>query len=184
MRKLVLSLVALAVAATLALLDTSPAAAAYKTVCEPGSGTSSGKCYKQMSAVIKRIKVVDAVPLINASSKTATMHCSFSSSVTREITLGGSASISGGAEVSLLKIASASVATTYTLEASVTMSATQAKEAGGSVTLKPGEKVVCQRIYSHVTFTVKPYTYSGTQVFWGTEKSVTVPSSLGVRIVD
>ncbi len=184
MRKLSLSLLAVVIAAALALFDTTPATAAYKTVCERGSSTSSGRCYKQMSSVVKRVKVVDAVPLINRSSRKATFHCAFSSSVTREVTLGGSVSVSASAEASLMKIASASVSTTYTLDAHVTMSATQAKEAGGSVVLRPGQKVVCQRIYSHVTFSVRPYTYSGTTIRWGTTKSVTVPSSLGVRLVD
>ena len=184
MRKIILSLLAIAVTAALAVINTSPAHAAYRTECEPNSNTSSGRCYEQMTAVVKNVKVVDAVPLINASRKTVTMSCSFSTSVTRDITLGGSAAVSGGAEISLLKIASASVQTTYTLSASVTMSATQAKEAGGTVTLKPGERVVCQRIYSHVTFSVRPYTYNGTKVTRGTTKSVSIPSTLGVRIVD
>ncbi len=184
MRKLALSLLTLAIAGTLALLDTTPAAAAYKTVCERGSSTGSGRCHQQRSAVIKRVSVVDAVPLINRSSKRATLHCNFTTSVRRDITLGGSVAVTGAAEVSFLKIASASVSTTYTLHASVSMSSESSKEAGATVTLNPGERVVCQRIYSYVSFSERTYTYSGTKVTYQPVKTVTVPSNLGIRIVD
>src|SRR3546814_2335528 len=141
MRKITLALLTLMVAAVLPFITQSTShAASYKTVCEKGSGTSSGRCYKQRSAVVKKVRVVDAVPLINRSSKRVTMTCNFSSTITKGITAGGSASVTTSAEASFMKIAKASVSATYTLHASVRMSSAQAKSAGGTVTLKRSEE--------------------------------------------
>lgn len=162
----------------------APASAAGHIVCEKGSDSYAGVCFKQLSSLVRGIKVVQAVPLINGTShRRANMHCSFSDTVTKSLTLGGSTSMTVSAKASILDLAEVSASTTYTLSASVTQTAASASEAGGSVTLPPHTQVVCQRIYSYVTFRVQRQSWHGTSTS-NVTKRVTVPSSLGVRIVD
>jgi len=59
----------------------------------------------------------------------------------------------------------------------------RATTAGGSVRLKPGQRVICQRTYGSLVSKVKETTYRpGSQSV--RRFKVRVPSYLGVRIVD
>ena len=151
-----------------------------RTHCQKGSGTQSGRCWKLLESRSKLV-VVEAIPLENKTRRKKTnMHCSFSRSVSRSVTVGGS--VSASVEVGVFKVVKANV--TVTVHQDVTQTATQASEAGGDVTLKPGESVVCQRTYGYVWARVKQYTWSG-----GHEAEVKIlkskiPANLGVRIVD
>lgn len=156
------------------LVGVLPADAATK--CEGGTG--SGRCIT-VSKVKKHVKVVEAVPLENKSKKTATMSCSFTKTVTKSMT--GSVSLSVGIKAKVFVVAEAS--TSIDLSKSVTQTASSATTAAATVTLKPHESVTCQRTYGYVTANVKQVDRAGSHT--DTKKyTVTVPVSLGARIVD
>lgn len=157
-----------------ALLGVPSASAA--TRCEGGTG--SGRCIT-VSKVKKHVKVVEAVPLENRSKKTATMSCSFTKTVTKSMT--GSVSLSVGIKAKVFVVAEAS--TSIDLSKSVTQSASTATTAAATVKLKPGESVTCERTYGYVKANVKQVDRAGTHT--DTKRyTVTVPVSLGARIVD
>ncbi len=162
----------------LTFLAVTPAQAAT-TRCEPGSGTYSGRCYVNTTTVSKKSIVVEQVPLQNWSSKTVTMSCGFTQTVTRSMS--GTVSLSATAKATIFGLVD--VSTSVSVSMTVSQTASQATTAGGSVVLSPGESVVCQRIYTWVTQGIKETTYSGSYVSTRTY-SVTVPSTLGVRLVD
>ena len=190
-------LTALATAALLASGLVSPASASTKdasagasrvaalqqdprTVCQEGSGTQSGRCWKLLESRSKLV-VVEAIPLENKTRrKKSNMHCSFSRPVSRSVTVGGS--VSASAEFGVFKVVKANI--TVTVHRDVTQTASQASTAGGSVVLKPGESVVCQRTYGYVWARVKQYTWSGGRDAETIILKSKVPANLGVRIVD
>ena len=151
-----------------------------RTVCQKGSTTGSGRCWKLLRTR-KKLTVVEAIPLENKTRrKRANMHCSFSRSVSRSVDVGGE--VSSSVEAGVFKVVNVNV--TATVHRSVTQTAEEASTAGGDVTLRPGESVVCQRTYGYVVARVRQYTWSG-----GTQSQVKilrakVPANLGVRIVD
>jgi hypothetical protein len=173
-RLLALLLTPLASAALLGVVCASPAAAA--TRCQGGTG--SGRCIT-VSNVKRHLRVVESVSLENKSSKTVTMHCSFTKTVTRSTT--GSISLTIGVKAQIFKVAEAS--TSIDITNSITQSSSQATTAGGSVRLKAHQSVMCQRTYGYVKASVK-------QVDHTSRKSVTkyytvtIPVSMGARIID
>jgi hypothetical protein len=167
-----------AATATAADHGTAPIAARGKTQCVKGSGTYSGRCFTLLRSA-KHVTPVESVPLENRSSHKATMHCSFSRTISRSISYG--ASLSASAEASYFSVVKASVTATVSKE--VNQTASQATEAGGSIVLRPGESVTCLRTYGYVTVRVKDYTYRGTTSN-STIRRGKVPSTLGVRIID
>ena len=166
------TIVALAVPATLLM----PVAAHASTEkCDPNSGSYSGACYT-MSTYVKHVTVVQTVPLQNTSKITIKAHCSFTDTITES--LHASASVTASAKATIFGAVEVGVSETVSLSVSQTASA--ATSAGGSFTLKPGQTVTCERIYSNVTTSVVESDYAGSKIT--TKKyTVTVPSSLGVR---
>lgn len=151
-----------------------------KTKCVKGSGTGSGICYTFLSSRYK-VTPVESVPLRNRSyKKKATMSCSFSKSVTKTTSYGGSATSSG--EVNAV-FGLAKLSLSVTVSKQVSQSSTSASSAAGTVTLKPREQVTCLRTYGSVIMRVEKYTYHSKG---GTKKVYTtkIPSTLGVDIVD
>lgn len=150
-----------------------------KTVCAKGSGSHSGRCWKLLKSG-KKVVVVEAITLENKTKKKkVNMHCSFSRTVSKSVEVGGS--VSGSVEAGVFSVVKVNVSTT--VHKNVSQTATQASEAGGSVTLKPGESVVCQRTFGHVVARVRQYTWSGNK----SEVKILrakIPSYLGVRVVD
>lgn len=169
------SVIAMALGGVLAVAG--PAAAA-RTQCAKGSGTHSGRCYT-VGHVNHVVKVVEAVPLQNRSNHTVHAHCSFTQTITRAQET--SQEVSAGVKADLFSFVSAD--TSYHLTKKVSQTASQATTAGGSVTLKPGQHVTCERTYGYVTTIVKVYEYSGTR---GKHYSVStrIPSYLGARFVN
>jgi hypothetical protein len=140
--------------------------------------TYSGRCLTA-SKVKRHLKVVQSVDLQNRSSRTAVMHCSFTQTITRSVT--GSTTLSVGLKGQVLKVVEAS--TSVDLSKSVTQTASSATTAGGSVTLKRNQAVICQRTYGYVSADIKESTWSGKK---GSTRyyTVTVPIRMGVRIID
>lgn len=149
------------------------------TYCAPGSGSSSGRCWEATN-VARRVVVVEDVPVENFSSKTGTFSCSFSTTITRTVEAG--VSVSASVSASLFKVVDAS--TSITVTASVSQSASRASSVVGTFTLKPGERVSCQRTYGYVSASVREYTYTQKGTTTVRRYNTTVPSSLGVRLVD
>lgn len=147
--------------------------------CAKGSGSHSGRCWKLLKSQIK-VVVVEAIPLENKSRhKKANMHCSFSRTVSKSVEVGGS--VSSSVEAGVFSVVKVNV--TASVHRNVTQTATEASTAGGDVTLRPGESVVCQRTFGHVVARVKQTTWAGSK----TESVILkakIPSALGVRIVD
>lgn len=169
-------LVAAAVAALL-VVPTTPAEAATRCTQK---GPGSSQCFTATN-VVRGQKVVESVPLVNRSSKPVTAHCSFSKTISRSVS--ASVTVAGEVKGTLFKVVDAS--TSISVSASLTQTAEQATTAGGSVRLRPGQRIICQRIYSNVVSRIKEVTYypaprnSTTRYY-----STTTPSSLGVRFVD
>lgn len=182
-RSLTTALMTLLVATVLTVVSDagggSAAHAASRTACAKGSGTGSGHCWER-STIYKHLKVVEAVPLENRSRRTATMHCSFSRTITRSFTAG--ASVTSSAKVSIIKLVDAGVETT--LHGSVSQTSSQATTAGGTIRLKPGQRVTCQRTYGYVTSRIKDYYYNSKGTHSVRRYAVTIPAYIGVRIVD
>lgn len=171
-------IIALAAALTVGLggLTAIPASAATK--CE--GGTTAGRCITTSNPVY-RSTVVESVPLINASkTKTVTMSCGFSQTITR--TWGVSATLSAEVKAKVWGVVEATVGGSQT--ASLSQTASAATTAGGSVTLKPGESVTCQRIYGYYTMTTVISTWTASKSLPEQRFTSTLPYSLGVKIVD
>jgi hypothetical protein len=152
---------------------------ASTTKCAKGSGSYSGRCWKLLKSKVA-VVVVEAIPLENQTRrKKANMHCSFSRTVSKSVEVGGS--VSASVEAGVFSVVKVNVSTT--VHKNVSQTATEASSAGGDITLKPGESVVCQRTYGHVIARVRQTTWSGGK----TESKVLrakIPAGLGVRIVD
>ena len=144
------------------------------------AGPGSSQCFTA-THLIKSVQVVESVPLVNKSKKTVNAHCSFSRTITKSVSAG--VDLSATVKGTLFKVVEAS--TTATVHSSVSQTAAQATTAGGSVSLRPGQQIICQRIYSRIVANIKEVTYypmpknSKTRTY-----SSTTPSSLGVRFVD
>lgn len=132
-----------------------------------------------VSPVTKHTKVVEAVPLVNHSSKTATMHCGFTQTITRSFSAGVELSETIKAHIFFLVDAETSIKVSM----NVSQTASAATSAGGSIVLKPGQSVTCERTYGYVTSTVTRHEWHGLS---GTSKKfiTKIPSSLGVTLVD
>jgi len=170
----------LTAAMALAVLGAAPVSASTVTVCDPGSTSYSGRCYTNTTQVsAQKSTVVQSVVLQNWSSKTATMSCSFTSTITRSFS--ASVTLSASVKASLFGLVDAS--TSVAVQFSVSQSASSATTAAGSIVLKPGESVICQRMYFYVTQTIKETSYAGS---WSSSRTytVTAPKSMGVRIID
>jgi hypothetical protein len=182
-RVTILALVSALLGAFLSTAAVSPASAASATRCQKGSNMEGGRCWTR-STIYKHLKVAEAVPLENLSSRTITAHCQFSRTITKTFT--GGVDLNYNAKASILGLVD--VGTSYTLHMSVSQSAAQATEAGASVVLRPGQRVTCQRTYGYVSTRIKDYRYWGsTGAHAGsstTYYTVTVPAYLGVRVVD
>lgn len=157
----------------------APSSAA-KAVCY--GGTSSGECYTATSTT-KKVKVVETVPLINKSSKTVTANCQFTKSLSfsQSVTATTSGTISASVKAGIFAGVEASV--TSTVSTTLSQTASQATSAGGSVKLKPGQSMKCERIYSTIEATVKRVQHTSTSSKTTIYKT-TVPSTFGVRFVD
>jgi len=169
------------VVAAAALLSASlaaPSAADAATRCLPGSNTYSGRCFTS-HRVYRALKVVEAVPLVNRSRRTATFHCSFTRTITRSVAVG--VSVSAEVKATLFKLVDAS--TSISVHQEVTQTASQATQAGLSVRLRPRQSAICQRTYGHVKTRITDTSYSGSRVH-RRRYTVKVPSFLGVRLVD
>ncbi len=154
-------------------------ARASKTKCAKGSGSYSGRCWKLLKTA-KRLVVVEAIPLENKTRhKKANMHCSFSRTVSKSVEVGGS--VSSSVEAGVFSVVKVNV--NVSVHKNVSQTASQASTAGGDVTLKPGESVVCQRTYGYVVARVKQYTWHGGKSETKILKTK-IPANLGVRIVD
>lgn len=150
-----------------------------KTVCQKGSGTHSGRCWKLLKTK-KKLVVMEAIPLENKTRhKKANMHCSFSRTISRTVEVGGE--VSSSVEAGVFKVVNVNI--TATVHRNVSQTAEEASSAGGDITLKPGESVVCQRTYGYVVARVRQYTWSGGKSEYKILKSK-IPANLGVRIVD
>gem|GEM_PF-6478545 len=167
MKKLVIMLAALALVAaglfttappvSASTPDTTTAAASEVqarglTRCVRGSGPGSGRCFTFLRSR-KVVKAVEGIPLENRSSRPATMHCSFSRTITKSVTAG--VKVSASVKGTIFGVVEASVSTEVSM--SVTQTASQASTAGGSVRLQPGQSVTCLRTYGHVVARVKDY---------------------------
>ncbi|MDQ1106443.1 hypothetical protein QE364_003292 [Nocardioides zeae] len=170
-RALALSGAAAAVIGT-TLFVAPPAAQADECV----GGSSSGKCVQVLSTSVST-SVVETVPMQNNSGTTASFTCGFSQTISRSVETSASAELSVSAQVAAVG-ASASVG----VSESVNQSASEASSAGGTVTLAPGESILCERTYSAVTAQMREYSYSGTGTTETARYQVTVPSSLGIRL--
>ncbi len=148
-------------------------------VCTRASDSTAGRCWELLKSR-KRLAVVEAIVLENRTRrKKVNMHCSFTRSVSRTVEVGGS--VTGSVKAGVFKVVEVNVSTT--VHRNVQQTAEQASSAGGDVTLRPGESVVCQRTYGYVVARVRQITYSASVV---TTRVLTakVPSNLGVRITD
>lgn len=154
-----------------------PATAQAGTSC--AGGTGSGRCVETTNEVVGE-EVVESVPLQNPSSQAATLTCSFSQTIAKSI----DTSVSVEASVTGQIFGAVSATASVGVSQSVSQSASQTTSAGGTVDLAPGQSVVCQRIYSYVQANVHQYDYSGTGTSNVKDYTTTVPSSLGVRIID
>lgn len=172
-------LVALVVAAGFVGVAAAPSQAASQ--CTVAGNNASITCWST-STVSKTTAVVESVPLKNTSSKTATFHCTFSKSLsyTGAITTTAGASVSASVKAAIFASVDASVS--YSVSLSLSQTAAQATEAGVTVSLKPGQSVVCERTYTKVTATVTE-TYTNTKTTTTTYKAV-LPSSFGVTLAD
>ncbi|MBE7325937.1 hypothetical protein IEQ44_14900 [Nocardioides sp. Y6] len=159
---------------------TAAAKKGKKTRCLKGSGASGGVCFKLRSTKY-RVKRVESVPLRNKSSKKATMHCSFTKTISKSVQR--KAGISSTAEVNAV-FGLAKLNVSVNVEKSVTQTASQATTAGGSIVLKPGEEVTCIRTYGHVVTKVRRYAWSGNKMTSDEIIKTKIPSSLGVDIID
>jgi hypothetical protein len=177
MKRLLAGLVMLGTAlGPISLATATPAAAA--TRCQGGTGSS--RCVT-VSHVKRHLKVIESVPLENTTKKKkVTMSCSFSRSYSRSMT--GSITMSAGVKGQVFGVAEAS--TSIDLSKSVSQTATQATSASGTVTLKPGEAVLCQRTYGYIKADVKEVTTTAKKKASTRYYTVTIPVSMGARITD
>lgn len=152
-----------------------------KKKCRSGSHPRErvSVCFKLLKTKY-RVKRVEAVPLRNKSSKKATMHCSFTKTISRSVQK--KAGLSTSAEVNAV-FGLAKVNVSVHVEKSVTQTASQATTVGGSVVLKPGEKVTCIRTYGHVVTKVRRIDRRNEERKTRVIKTK-IPSSLGVDIID
>lgn len=165
---------ALALAAGAALAVPATASAAVK--CD---GTNSAGTCVETTNVISKIDVLDQVPLINDSPYAATMSCSFSGTVSRSLTVSATVSAEVKGKIPFAAEATAGVSASTEVSATASDSAT----AAGTVRLKPGQSVTCQRIATVLKTDVRSYNYSGTGIFDEKRFTATVPSTIGARIV-
>ena len=143
------------------------------------TGVSGNWTCVTTSGIAYQTTVTDSVPLINSSKYTATMHCSFTTTVTRSWSV--STSLTAGVKATVWGVAEASVSGTQTQ--SLTMTGSQATTAGGSVVLPPGGSVVCQRIYGYYSMSTKVELWSNYKVTSTKNFTTTVPYHFGVRLV-
>jgi len=152
--------------------------------------SASPTCYKHdnnvtdcivVSLIERRRVIVESVPLENNSSKTVTMHCSFSRAITKEEST--TAEVSSSIEMEIPMTAKATIGGSFSR--TKTQTATQATEAGGEVTLKPGQSVTCNRTYGFARFKVHSWQNFGTDRYHNNNYyRAKVPSYLGVLITD
>lgn len=156
-----------------ALVAATPAANAAQSCA---GSTYSGRCITT-SNIVKKSSVVESVPLVNNSRYKATMHCSFTQTITRSFST--TSTLTVGLKASVWGVAEASVSGSQSM--TLSQSASQATSAGGSVTLPPGGKVICQRTYGYYTMTTKIDEWGPGAV--DRTFTSTVPYSLGVTII-
>ena len=140
-------------------------------------GTYSGTCSEYLSSVGRSV-YVEAVPLVNRSPYTGTFRCGFSTTVSRSLT--ASVSLTYEEKVSLLTVVDVSVSANVSM--SITQTASQATSAGGSFTLRPGQRVTCYRTYGYVNAIVRERQYAGCRVVSVRDVTTAVPSYLGVTV--
>ncbi len=139
--------------------------------------TYSGRCITT-SNIVKKSTVVESVPLTNSSKYTASMHCSFTTTISRSYA--NSVSLTASLKASVWGVAEASISGTQQI--TLTQSASQATTAGGSVSLPPGGRVICQRVYGYYTMTTKVDEWGPGAV--DRTMTSTVPYSFGVTIIN
>jgi hypothetical protein len=160
-----------------AALLVAPAPAQAAADCQ--GGTSSGRCVEVLSTSTGST-VVETVPMVNNTSLSGSFTCSVEQAVSRtvETSVGVDAGVSG----QIFGAVSASVS--VSVSESLSQTASSASSAAGTFTLAPGQALNCQRTYGYVTATVHQYDYSGTGTSNESTYTTTVPSSLGVTVVD
>lgn len=174
MKRVFASALVAVIAFAASLLTAAPAQAASQC-----SGVSGNWTCVTTSNIVYHTTVTDTVPLINASKYTATMHCSFTSTVTRSWTV--STSLTAGVKGTVWGVAEVSVSGTQTQTLSMTGS--EATTAGGSVVLPPGGSVICQRIYGYYSMSTKVELWSNYKVTQTLNFTTTVPYHFGVKLV-
>lgn len=180
--RILASLLVVLLTATLTVLLGSSAAQASSRWCHYGK--QSGICYETVGNFVRQKVVVEAVPLINKTRKTGEFSCTFSKTISESQSFTKSVTAKAGAKIYGI----VDVEISGTLSKTIEQTGSQASAASASYRLKPGEKVICQRIYSSYVQKVKETRWSGpVRADYNTTTRMiktTVPSTLGIRVVD
>lgn len=178
MKRTATTLAAAAVCAGALLVPAGSAEAAGNTKCFTGGDGRTGTCYT-VGPVAKHSVVVEAVPLVNNSSRTVKASCAFTQTITKSIETG----ISSNTEVKATLFSLVDASTSITIHKKVTQTASQAVTAGGEITLKPHTSITCERTYGYVVSTVtRKVWHDATTTI--KKFTVRIPSNLGVTFVD
>jgi 3-hydroxyacyl-CoA dehydrogenase len=178
MRRSVLGLLAIVVLVGASFVAAGSAGAARKPQCERGSDEHAGRCFT-VGTIVHTVKVVEAVPLNNTSNHVVHAKCDFTQEITKEMST--SQEVQAGVKAELFDFIGAD--TSYKVTKEVKQSAKEATTAGGSVTLQPGQHIVCERTYGSVSSKVKVYEWDGNK---SKHYTVTthIPSYLGATFTN
>ena len=134
-----------------------------------------------MKLIERKRVIVESVPLENNSKKTVTAHCGFSLTNTKSELFSSSVTAEIKQDIPLV----AEVKFSGTFMRSITQTAAQATQAGGDVTLAPGEHLTCNRTYGYTRFSVHSWDNFGTDTGHNQRWfKVRVPSRLGILFTD
>lgn len=182
LRRLSALLATLLVATTLVLTAGAGPASAKSKWCDYKK--NGGVCYETVGTAVTKRQVVESVPLINNTRKTGKFRCTFSKTVSESRKTSKSVTAKAGGKIYGL----VDVEFSGTLTEEITQTGSQASAASAAYKLKPGEKVVCNRIYSKVVMKIKETRWTGiTQTPYNTTTrnlTTTIPSTLGIQVDD